>query len=370
MIVSSFQTAMPHSSFWMANNCLNKHAVLVGTLSPMRIDFQRVRRFVERQDISADLAEINIHSVYDLLDCLVVGEDGLRAIARGAPLNTDDKPLLEFGAAIRRDEEGCWLVVLNWLSQNHFPISHHVENTGETEEESEQVKATLEQYFKGTNHAMRGLLGILQGDPEIMNREFEMARKANPQDRDVESCLEELKLEIKALVEAVERTPWNATLRSRLAKRYLLLRDYERAAEEYSNFLKIEAHNAAAWNNLGTCYNKLEQFENAVQAFEKSIEQDAGMMSAYFNLGHAYGKLGDFAASSRNYEKALLLSPRSMKTYICDKLAQAYFMQKQYSLALDALEKAIELAGNDPDLNRYLQGRREHVMRAAKGMQP
>ena len=368
VIIRSFQAVMPHSSFWMANNCLNKHAVLVGTLSPMRIDFQRVRRLVERQDISTDLAEINIYSVYDLLDCLVVSESGLRRIGGEGPFNTDDRPSLEFGAAIKRDIEGCWLVVLGWLSQNHFPVLRHVENTGQTEEESNQVKATMQQYFKGTGHALRGLLGILQGDPEIMNREFEMARKANPHDRDIESCLEELTLEIKALVKAVARTPRNASLRGRLAKRYLLSRDYERAAEQYSNFLSLEPHNAAAWNNLGTCYNKLEQFENAVWAFEKSIEQDAGMMSAYFNLGQAYGKLGDFAASSRNYEKALLLSPRSMKTYICDKLAQAYFMQKQYPLALDALEKALELAGNDPDLKRYLQGRREHVIRAAKGL--
>lgn len=370
IIIRSFQAVMPYCSLWMANNCLNKHAVLMGTLSPMRIDFRRVKKLVERPDISSDLRQINIHSVYDFLDCLVVSEIGLRRIGGQGPYNTDDKPSLEFGAAIKRDIEGCWLVVLNWLSQNHFPVSHYVYNTGQTEQESEQVKANLEQYFRGTNHALRGLLGILQGDPEVMNREFEMARKANPQDKDVESCLEELRLEIEALVEAVGRMPGNAPLRERLAKRYLLLRDYEHAVEQYSYFLSLIPHNAAVWNNLGTCYKKMEKFDKAVWAFEKAIEQDAGQMSAYFNLGQTQDKLGDFAASSRNYEKALLLSPRSMKTYIYDKLAHAYFNQKQYLPALSAIEKALGHAPNDPALLEHLQSRRKAVMRAAESAQP
>jgi spermidine synthase len=371
MIIRSFQAAMPHSSLWMANNCLNKHAVLMGTVSPTQIDFQRVRKLVERPDISSDLAVINIHSVYDLLDCYVVGEDGLERMASGVPLNTDDKPLLEFGAAIKRDIEGCWIAVLVLLIEEHCPVEDITTNTGETEEESRQVQATLKQYFKGTGHALRGLLGILRGVPTTMDREFEKARKANPQDRDVDACLDELKSEIQKLVRAVGRMPKKAPLRARLAKRYLLQRDYELAAEQYVSFLQLEAGNAAVWNNLGICYNKLEQDAKAIGAFERAIKYDAGLVSAYFNLGDVYSRLGDnFAAASRNYEKALSLSPRSRTAYTYDKLARAYFMQKKYTLALGALEKALQLASNNPALQRHLQSRREAVMRAAEETQP
>lgn len=55
-----------------------------------------------------------------------------------------------------------------------------------------------------------------------------------------------------------------------------------------------------------------------------------------------WNNLGDLKTSLQNYEKALLLSPDSMKTYICDKLACACFMQKQYGLALRAIEKTPE----------------------------
>ena len=93
-------------------------------------------------------------------------------------------------------------------------------------------------------------------------------------------------------------------------------------------------------------------------------------MSSYINLGQAQDKLGDFAASSQNYEKALTLSPRSMKTYIYDKLARAYFNQKQYLLALRAIDKALEHAPNDPALLEHLQSRKKAVTHAAESAQP
>lgn len=370
IIVRSFQAVMPYCSLWMGANSLNKHAVLLGTLSPMRIDFQRVKKSIERPDISADLAEINIHSVYDLLDCFVLGQDGLRKIAGQGPLNTDDRPSLEFGAAIKRDIEGCWIVVLSWISQNYFPIWHHVTNLGQTQQEAQQVKGTLQQYSTATDHTLRGLLGILQGDPDIMDYEFEAAAKANPHDRDIQSCLDELKGEVKALEAAVEQAPASAELRSRLATKYLLLRDYQRAAEQYTRFLKLQPGNAAAWNNLGICYQKLEQFDKAAWAFGKAIEHDKGLAPAYLNLAEVCGRLGNFAAASQNLEKAIVISHPSQRVYIYDKLAWAYLMQKQYNRALAAIDKALELAGNERVLLEHLEQRKAAVKRAAEGKQP
>ena len=340
LIFRTFQKVMPHCCLWMANNCLNKHAVLVGSASGLQIDFQRARKLVERLDISSDLAIINIHSVYDFLDCFVVDEGGLRRIGGTGPLNTDDRPRLEFGAAIKRDEEGCLITAMKWLSREHCSVLPYLVNLGDTEEESQQVKSTLDQFYTGTGYALRGLLGILQGDPQIMNTEFEKARQANPLDRDVQSCLDELDLEIKALVAAVERTPRKPILRSRLAKRYLLLRNYEAAGEQYRNYLELEPDSAAGWANLGFCYKGLEQFEEAIWALKKAIECDAELVPAYLNLADVY-----------------------------DRLARSYFMRKEYNLALETLEKALAVVPDDSDLRDYLENRRDFVMRAAKEAQ-
>ena len=369
IIVRSFQAAMPHSSLWMVNNCLNKHAVLMGTLLPTQIDFQRIKKLMERPDIAADLGEINVHSVYEFLDCFVVYQEGLQRIGGDGLLNTDDKPFLEFGAAIKRDTDACWMDVFGAMSQNHYPFYQSVVNMGRTEPDIQRVRGLLEQYFMGTQHALRGLLAILQGDPEVMNREFEMALKANPLDRDVQSCLDELDRETAALLEAVERTPDQAPLRARLAKRYLLLRDYEHAAEQYVSFLELEPYNAAAWNNLGICRNRLEQPDLAIEAFQKAIEIDPRFVLAYVNLAGVHDKRGDVASASRMFEKAVAVCPDAERVQLSDALARSYFMQKKYDLSLKILEKAIEFASNNPQQRDYLENRREFVQRAAKEAQ-
>jgi len=369
IIVRSFQAAMPHCSLWMVNNCLNKHAVLLGTLSPMRIDFQRVKELVERPDIATDLAQINIRSVYELLDCLVVGEAGSRKIGGDGPLHTDDRPALEFGAAIKRDNEGCWLAVLGALSRNHSPVSTSVVNMGRTEQQTQQAREALQRYFAGTDYALRGLVGMLQGDPDLVNSQFEAARKANPEDRDVESCLDELRGEIKALNEAVERTPHAASLRSRLAGKYLLLRDYQRAAEHYGRFVELESGNIAVWNNLGICYERLGQLDRAIWAFESAIKCNPGWVTAYLNLTGVHERRGDLDAASEMLQKAASVCSGPERIDIYDRLARSYFMQKKYDLALKTLEKAIELVSNDPKLLDHLQSRRELVLRAAAGVE-
>lgn len=368
IIIRSFHAAMPHCSLWMVNNCLNKHAVLLGTLAPMQIDFQRVRELAERPDVIADLAQINIHSVYEFLDCFVVGQEGSRNIGGNGPLHTDDRPALEFGAAIKRDNEACWLAVLRAMSQNHSAVSDVIVNIGKTEPEMQHVQNTLGRYFTGTDHALRGLVAMLQGDPDSMNGEFEAALKANPEDRDVGSCLDELRSEIKSLLAAVEQRPDEASLRLRLAGKYFLLRDYEHAVVHYSRLAELEPDNIAGWNNLGICYNRLEQLDRATWAFENVIKRNPGWAPAYLNLALVHEKRQDLATASQILERAVLIASGDEKIGIYDKLARSYFLQKKYELALKTLEKAIGLVSNNSQLLDYLQGRKDFVSRAAKGM--
>jgi hypothetical protein len=44
-------------------------------------------------------------------------------------------------------------------------------------------------------------------------------------------------------------------------------------------------------------------------------------------------------------------------------------MQKNYDVALQMLEKAIDFASNDPELRTYLQNRKDFVTRAVRGTQ-
>jgi len=366
IIVRSFQAAMPHSSLWMVNNCLNKHGVLLGTLEPTKLDFHRIRQLLARPDIAGDLKIINAHCVYDLLDWFVVGEQGLKALAGDGPLHRDDTPYLEFGTAIKRDSEGCWLDVIRAISQCHSPVLPCVTNAGRIPDQAEDPRVVLQQYSEGTACTLRGVVGALQGDPDIMHAQFEMARKANPQDRDVDFILDEMRKEIKDLEAAVARTPDSGDLRARLAQRFLLLRQYKQAAEQYEKFVGLAPGEAAAWNNLGVCYRNVNELEKAAKAFERAIQWQPGLVAAYTNLAELHASRRDFAGAIKVFERLLPLLPRDKQARTYDFMANLYFQQKQYDLALRHLDMAINLARDNPQLRQELSANRQRVLNEAK----
>ncbi len=369
IIFRSFQAAMPHCSLWMVNNCLNKHAVLLGTLEPMQLDFQRIKRILDREDIAADLRQINVVGAYDFLDCMIVDEEGLRRLAGAGPLHTDDTPYLEFGAAIKRDVEGVWLAALRAIGAHHSPVLPYVTNAvmpGEVE----QPRAILQQYYQGTSYTFRGLVGMLEGDPETVTEAFIKARQANPRDRDIESITKEMHDEIAALEAAIARTPDASDLYARLAKRRMLLGQYDQAAALYQRLAGLQPDSAAVWNNLGVCYNKLQQWEKAAEALERAIQRDPGLLQARVNLAEVCERKGDLPGAVQVLEGILPLQPRDGQARTCDAIARLHFLQQQYDLALARLDKAIELSAGYPQLRQELATKRQHVLAQAQIKQP
>ncbi|NLZ03926.1 MAG: fused MFS/spermidine synthase [Phycisphaerae bacterium] len=366
IIMRSFQAAMPHSSLWVVNNCVNKHAVLLGTVEPMQLDFRRIKAIAERPDIAKDLEQINVYCVYDFLDCLLVGERELTSLGGQGPLHTDDKPYLEFGAAIKRDVEGSWLDILRSISEHCTPLLDHVTNV-RLLPDGENPAAILQQYSQATRHVLQGVVGALIGDPDIMNGQFAAARQANPQDRDVDSILEELRGEIRALEEAVERTPGAAELRGRLAKRYVLSQDYGRAIEQYEHFVQLRPGDGAAWNNLGICYRRLNAFDQAVAAFENALQRNPRLLDAYTNLAEARDAQGDLPGAMAALERLLPLLPREGQVRTHDLLAGLSVRQQKNALAVQHLDRAIELAAPDRQMQQVLIARRQKIQQLTDG---
>jgi spermidine synthase len=326
IIVRSFQAAMPHCSLWMVNNCLNKHAVLLGTLEPMQLDLNRIGQLMtNRSEIATDLRQISIHSPYDLVDCAVVTEEGLRKLAGAGPLHTDDRPYLEFGVTIKRDVEACWLAVLTAIGTYHTSMAPYVTNAVAAPGQAEPPQVILEQYCQGTTYTLVGMIGMLQGDPAVVGPAFEMAQKINPRDRDVESILAELDGEIKALETTIKDKPDAEALRSRLAQKYMVLRRYAQAAEQYEWFLRRQPSNDAAWNNLGVCRRGLNQYDGAVEAFKRATQCNPGFLPAHVNLADVYEKQGN------------------------------------YDLAIKCLDAALGLAQDDPRRRQDLTAKRQRV---------
>jgi spermidine synthase len=73
--------------------------VVVGSRTPFRIDLDRLAKRFEEPGVRADLKRIGMDAPEHIVAAAALGPEQVRAFARGAPINTDDNMLIEFGAA-------------------------------------------------------------------------------------------------------------------------------------------------------------------------------------------------------------------------------------------------------------------------------
>ncbi len=366
IIVRSFQAAMPHSSLWMVNNCLNKHAVFIGTLEPIRLDFQRIQQVMARSDIAAELEEISVHTAYDFIDCMSIDPPGMKTLGGTGPLHTDNQPHLEYGTAIKRDIEESWLAVMYGIGENHGPLVPYVTNLPETGEGEEAAQAILQRYTAGTKYTFLGTVGMLEGNPQLMNRAFELAREANPYDRDVVSILQEMDDEIRAYENELKDAAGKADLHPRLAKRYFLLEQYDRAARQYEQFVAAEPTDAAAWNQLGICYQKQGHFDRAAQSFQQALQQNPALYAAYTNLADIHQGRGKGADALRILTESLAHLTRSDQIKIHEELSELHARTGRQDLALQHMDRALALARGNPSLEKELSAKRQQLLAGSR----
>ncbi|NIU87941.1 MAG: hypothetical protein GWN56_11885, partial [Nitrosopumilaceae archaeon] len=94
-LLKTFHSVFPHVSLWMAITHYNKHALIVGSLKPLRIDLDLfLKRF--NQFAKEDLKIVNLDNPVFFLDSFKMNETGFAEWVDSAPLHTINHPVLEF----------------------------------------------------------------------------------------------------------------------------------------------------------------------------------------------------------------------------------------------------------------------------------
>ena len=307
MILKSFQQVFPHTSFWVASNCLNKHGLILGSLEPLQIDFARVAQVLSRPAVKKDLADISILDVYDFLDCFVCDEETIRQMVAADPINSDDRPRLEFSCARRRMPWKVRLLqTLAMLAYHHCPVSPCVTNLPQPEADS----AEMARRFEASTHIFRALVAQLAVQPKVRRQEMDLALKCIPEHPHVKSCDAELELEVRDLRQAVENYPGNSVLLGRLAEKLFLALRYEEAGSLYERIVRTEpAASEISFAHLA----QIQFFSGASAAAEqtllKCLDRWPDSAEAHDLLGGIYLKSGRIADAQRHIEQALRLEP-------------------------------------------------------------
>jgi len=100
-LVQSFLDAFPHATLWTTEL---HEMLLVGSESPIMLDANSIARRYASGNVTASLKAVGVDSPEAVLATWVTGREGLEKFAAGAKPVTDDRPRIEYGDWVRRNE--------------------------------------------------------------------------------------------------------------------------------------------------------------------------------------------------------------------------------------------------------------------------
>ena len=93
-LIATFDSVFPHTTAWYFTQFPTHFIILVGTPQATLVDLGNLREEMTR--VERDLRSLNIDNVYELASMLLLGESDVDSLVQGAPIHTDNRPILEY----------------------------------------------------------------------------------------------------------------------------------------------------------------------------------------------------------------------------------------------------------------------------------
>jgi Flp pilus assembly protein TadD len=347
-ILRTFHEVFPHVYLWSALNHLNKHALIVGCMTPLEIDFGRFR------DRFAKYARDDLESVFlddeDLfLTCHISRIAGEAPDLAVAPLSTEYNPVLKFMYSRAYGHGDMLADAYSLMAEHRDTIREHLTGT-EAAEDPAALVADLERLDTANDHILAALqmpTDLLTARDEEMSRAFALA----PEHPAV-LLSEQRRAELgRVTVEDLQEADLEKL--KTLGRSLMRNAEYESARTAFEEWVRREPQSAEARTALGTCLVLARLFAEAIAPLEQAVGLDPESADAHFNLAIAYLRSGRPADALSQLQITVELAPGSAE-------AQAHLGTLYYSVAGDArralyhLAKAVQLNPEMPDAQRNL----------------
>jgi len=189
-IVHTFTSVFPNSSMWYSGI----DVVLVGFKGDVKVDLDRMAAKMSDPRIAQDLLTMGVHSPGDVFGWFIAGPDQLQEMGAGAPINTVDRPILEYTAPRALQIDGtnstmpALLTALDRLS---------LSNPGRQMSALCTRPLTRQELFAAAENQvankwlMRAMILDTNGKPDQYLQAMEQARALRPNDQFVAQALAE-----------------------------------------------------------------------------------------------------------------------------------------------------------------------------------
>ncbi len=356
IIIKSFQTVFPHCSVWIANNCVNRHALLVGWKkdAPLQIDFALLKQKVQNPVIHASLAQIHMDDVYSILDAFVLDEAAVRKFTQDVPVHSDDHPILEFDAPrVEGSDEAVLARNLESTLAYRVPVTPHLVHIEQSGENPDSVKATLGRFYRASTYVWQGLLHALREEHLQARLAYWHALQINPQDKDAPYLIRYDREQEKVLAEHLHLNPADWENQVRLGLSLLGEGKLAEAEKHFRRALALHPKSAEAHANLGLVFLYRKNWDAAIAELKKALRLDPTLTEAQYNLGFAYlGKNGSYPEAASAWEKAVRIDPLYTSAHF--NLGLALWKLNRIPAAVAQFRIVISQNPSDAEAQKYL----------------
>ncbi|HEC78338.1 MAG TPA: hypothetical protein ENI34_04245 [candidate division WOR-3 bacterium] len=177
ILIKTFSSVFPHTTIWLAHS----HAILVAADEEIIIDFSLLKERLK------ELNDPFLDDPYLLAVSIMLDEEAVQKYTKGAKINTDDRPYLEFfsGKTLKRE---------NWHKNLLSLMRYRIDPKDVIKGIKDEVK--IEHYLAGQYYFLNGLVYKNKGDLRKVIENFKTAILRNPENREIKLFLEN---ELRAL---------------------------------------------------------------------------------------------------------------------------------------------------------------------------
>ncbi len=179
-----------------------------------------------------------------------------------------------------------------------------------------------------------------------------------------------------AAINAYSHAPLLSSLTwTKIGVAYHHLFAFDEAMKDYQQALRLDSHNADAYNNIGAVYHSKHEYASAAKYYKKALKYAPRSASIYCNLGTTYFAARKYKDAERAYGHAFAIDPSAFQHNANmtvdagstreERIAQNYYLARtfaragQHAQALQYLRKALEEGFHD---KRKLDGEQDFAV--------
>ena len=290
MILRTFAESFPHVSLWAVDE---SDLILLGTLRPQRIGYRALEQvFAGNRVLREDLERLGFMDPYGLGAMYLMGDGGIQGFARGAELNTDDLPRLEFSAPKQLERSTTGLNIRLMQPYREDPPIGGLDFAGRPPGWPRYVMA-------------RALKAVEAGEGAL--REVDQAIRERPMAAEYRLLRAELLAEAGRSKEALTEIKTALALRPPDLKALLDLGmklEWAEAGELFRALAVLQPRPVGALARLGQALEAEGDRAAAIARYRQALEEDPADGATRFRLGRALVRTGRFAEGLRELERA------------------------------------------------------------------